>query len=108
MGTAESDDYDIALWTTDPDFSFVFDPGATTDTVTIEASQDADTDHETFTVALGTLPAGVAAGAVTSLDFTITDDDATTQPPSGGFWSATLTVDESGGDFGLSFRPRRS
>ena len=102
LGTAESGDYDIALWVTEPNFSFVFDAGTTTETLTFAATQDDDTDDETFTVALDSpLPSGVAAGAVTSLDFTITDDDATTQPPSGGFWSATLTVDEgSSGDFG--------
>ena len=46
---------------------------------TITTAQDADTDDETFRVALGTLPAAVSAGAQRSVDVTITDDDTATQ-----------------------------
>ncbi len=49
--------------------------GQTSGTGTISANQDADLDHETFTVALGTLPASVTAGTTNSVTVTITDDD---------------------------------
>ena len=41
----------------------------------ITAAQDADTDDETFTVALGTLPSGIAQGSPASIEVTIVDDD---------------------------------
>ncbi len=55
--------------------------GATTGTATITTAQDTDTDDETFTVALGTLPTGVSAGSTTSVVITIDDDDAAPTTP---------------------------
>ena len=49
--------------------------GATTGTGTITTSQDDDADHETFTVALGTLPSPLSAGTPSSMQVTIQDDD---------------------------------
>ena len=50
--------------------------GQTTGTGTITTAQDADTNDETFTVALGTLPSGVTAGSPSLLRIRITDDDS--------------------------------
>ena len=66
--TAESGDYGTLA-------SITVAAGQTSGTGTISANQDADLDHETFTVALGTLPASVTAGTTNSLTVTITDDD---------------------------------
>ncbi|MCY4507609.1 MAG: hypothetical protein OXG35_11705 [Acidobacteria bacterium] len=52
-------------------------------TGTITTTDDTDADDEQFTVALGALPSVVAAGATTSVQITITDDD-TSQEQSGG------------------------
>ena len=50
--------------------------GATSGTGTITTAQDADTDDETFTVALGdTLPDSVQAGSPAAVEVTIDDDD---------------------------------
>ena len=49
--------------------------GATSGTGTITTAQDADEDDETFTVALGNLPASVAAGTPSSVPVRIRDDD---------------------------------
>ncbi len=56
--------------------------GATSGTGTITTNQDADTDDETFTVSLGTLPSAVTAGTPNSVQITIDDDDNTTSPVS--------------------------
>ncbi len=54
-----------------------FPAGVTTASFIIGTVKDTDHDDETFTVALGTLPSGVTAGATTSLTITIRDyDDA--------------------------------
>ena len=50
--------------------------GATSGTGTIATNHDVDEDHETFTVALGTLPSGVAAGTPSSVRIRIRDDEA--------------------------------
>ena len=55
--------------------SITINSGATSATGTITTAQDTDSADETFTVALGTLPATVAAGAPNSASMTITDDD---------------------------------
>ena len=55
--------------------AFQFPQGSTTADFIVGINQDADADDETFTVALGNLPAGVAAGTATSVTVTITDDD---------------------------------
>ena len=56
--------------------------GATSGTGMVSTSQDADTDDETFTVALDTanLPAAVTAGSPASVQVTIRDDDGGAVP----------------------------
>ena len=49
--------------------------GSTSGAGTITTAQDADTDDETFTVALGSLPSSVLAGTPSSVRVTIRDDD---------------------------------
>ena len=67
-GSAQDEDYDapttitISLRSLDTPFQ-------------ITTAPDADTLDETFTLALGTLPAGVTAGAPASVPITIIDDD---------------------------------
>ena len=53
--------------------------GGTSASGTITTSHDTDRDDETFTVALGTLPPGLAAGTASSVEVTITDDGAQPQ-----------------------------
>ena len=53
--------------------------GGTSATGTITTVEDADGDDETFTVALGSLPAGLAAGTASSVEVTITDKGAQQQ-----------------------------
>ena len=66
--TAESGDHGTLT-------SITINSGATSGTGTIATNQDADEDNETFTVALGTLPSPLVAGAVSQVAITITDDD---------------------------------
>ena len=73
-GTAEDGDYATTLR------DIVIAGGETEGTGTIATHQDADYDDETFTVALGTLPGSVAAGAVRSVEVTIVDDDTRPRP----------------------------
>ena len=47
--------------------------GESSRTGTITTARDADTDHETFTVSLGTLPSGLSAGSQSSVQVTIRD-----------------------------------
>ena len=65
-GTAEPGDYGALS-------SIRIPRGSTTGTATITTTRDDDTDKETFTVALGTLPSGVTAGAPNSVTVTIND-----------------------------------
>ena len=51
------------------------DAGARSGTGTVRTVQDADTENETFTVALGALPPSVTAGSPTTVQVTITDND---------------------------------
>ena len=84
--TAETDDYG-------PLASITISRGKTTGTGTITTAQDTDTDDERFTVALGTLPNGVAAGSPNSVRITILDAGS----ESGVTVSASsLTVTEGG------------
>ena len=71
--SADSGDYDALA-------SITIASGATYGEGTIATNQDADTDDETFTVSLGTLPSGLTGGNTTSVTVTITDDDAPTTP----------------------------
>jgi hypothetical protein len=68
-GTAEAGDYGTLA-------SITVAAGATSGTGTIATSQDADNEHETFTVALGSLPSSVTAGSPSSVEVTITDPGA--------------------------------
>ena len=67
-GTAEDGDYATLA-------SITVASGATSAEGTIRTNQDPDFNDETFTVALGTLPASVVAGTPNSVEVTITDDD---------------------------------
>ena len=73
-GTAESDDFGSLA-------SITIAGGQTTGTGTISTTDDADTDDETFTVALGTLPTEVTAGSPSSVVVTIRDGDSPPPPP---------------------------
>ncbi len=73
-GTAESGDFGSLS-------SITIGGGQTTGTGTISTADDADGDHETFTVALGNLPGEVRAGSPSSVGVTIRDDDAASLPP---------------------------
>ena len=66
--TAEPEDHG-------PLTSITISAGSTTGSGTITTNQDADTVDETFTVALGSLPASVAAGSPSSVQVRIRDDD---------------------------------
>ena len=74
-GSAEAGDFGALA-------SITISGGRTTGTGTIPTVDDADTDDETFTVSLGTLPAEVTAGNPSSVEVTIRDDDSPPPPPS--------------------------
>ncbi len=71
-GTAESDDYD----STSP-VNVTITGGQTEAEYTIKTYEDADTENETFMVAIDedNLPAGIILGASTSAEVKITDND---------------------------------
>ena len=73
-GTAEAGDFGSLA-------SIAIDGGQATGTGTVSAAQDNDVDDETFTVALGGLPAEVTAGSPASVEVTIRDDDSTPNNP---------------------------
>ena len=73
-GTAESGDFGSLA-------SITISGGQTTGTGTISTTDDADTDDETFTVSLGTLPTEVTAGTPSSVEVTIRDGDEPPPPP---------------------------
>ena len=79
--------------------SITIGSGATTGNGTITTAQDSDSDHETFTVSLGILPATVVAGSPSSVLVAIQDDEAATPLPAYALevaWSGTLTVADQG------------
>ena len=71
-GTSEDGDHGTLA-------SIALPAGFTSASGTIATSDDDDGDDETFTVALGSLPSGLAAGATSSVEVTITDDGAQQQ-----------------------------
>ena len=73
-GTAEPGDFGALA-------SIVIDSGSRTGTGRIATSDDADTDDETFTVALGSLPRSVRAGSPRAVEVTILDDDPENRAP---------------------------
>ena len=85
-GTAEDGDYGSLS-------SITVLAGFSSATGTITTTDDGDADDETFTVALGTLPSGLAAGSPSTVTVTITDDDVVSGqggPGSGGGKYAAL------------------
>ena len=82
-GTAEADDYG-------PLAGITISSGETSGTATITTVQDADTEDETFTVALGSnLPDSVSGGTPSSVEVTIED---LTIPPPGDTGLSSLTL----------------
>ena len=81
-GTAEPGDHGSLA-------SITINAGNTSGATTVTTAQDRDDEHETFTVSLGTLPPGLAAGSPSSVTVTIRDDEAPA-----AIWEATLTVAE--------------
>ena len=59
---------------------FIFASGVTTKFYGLATAQDTDSQDETFTVALGTLPTGYTAGTTSSVTVTIQDDDPPPAP----------------------------
>ncbi len=84
-GTAESGDFGTLA-------SITIAGGSTTGTGTITTSEDADTDDETFTVALGSLPSSVAAGSPRSVRVTIRDDGGGGGGGGGGGTTPTVSL----------------
>ena len=72
QGTAEADDYDSAS-----PVNVDITSGQTEAEYTIKTYDDADTENETFMVAIdeGNLPTGIILGSSTSAEVTITDND---------------------------------
>ncbi len=66
-GTSEAGDHGSLA-------SIAIPAGFTSATGTVSTAEDGDGDDETFTVALGSLPAGLTAGAASSVRVTITDN----------------------------------
>ena len=74
-GTATSGDYTAAP------ASVTIPANAASHTFTVQTTEDsADESDESFTLAIGTLPAGVATGSPSSTTVTITDDDTAPTP----------------------------
>ena len=71
-GSAEDGDYGTLA-----SITIAANAGSATGEITTmqEEGADADTDDETFTVALGTLPTGFVKGSPASIEVTILDDD---------------------------------
>ena len=81
-GTAESGDHGALA-------AITIDGGSTTGTGVVTTTDDADSDDETFTVGLGSLPSAVSAGSPSSVEVTIRDDDPAPPPRPG---QPTLTA----------------
>ena len=88
-GTSEDGDHGTLA-------SVMVPAGGTSASGTIATSDDADGDDETFTVALGSLPSGLAAGATSSVEVRITDDGAQQQAASSDATLSALTGSTSG------------
>ncbi len=88
-GTSEDGDHGTLASVTVP-------AGGTSASGTIATGDDADGDDETFTVALGSLPSGLSAGASSSVEVTITDDGAQQQQASSDASLRALTGSASG------------
>ena len=88
-GTSEDGDHGTLASVTVP-------AGGTSASGTIATNDDDDGDDETFTVALGSLPSGLSAGASSSVRVTITDDGAQQQQASSDASLRALTGSTSG------------
>ena len=88
-GTSEDGDHGTLASVTVP-------AGGTSASGAIATSDDGDGDDETFTVALGSLPSGLSAGASSSVEVTITDDGAQQQQASSDATLSALTGSTSG------------
>ena len=86
-GTAEAGDFGSLA-------SITIGGGQTTGTGTISTTDDADADHETFTVSLGNLPGEVTAGSPASVEVTIRDGDGATLAPAASLSVSPNPVDE--------------
>ena len=73
-GTAEAGDYGSLP-------SIAITAGTVTGRGMISTSEDTDTDDETFTVALGTLPSSVESGSPSTVEVTIRDNTQVNRPP---------------------------
>ncbi len=82
--TAEEGDHGFT-----EDLRFDFPIGVTEASSIVATTVDADTDDETFTVGLGTLPSGVVAGDPASVTITITD-----KTPSVRFSATSIRLNE--------------
>ena len=101
-GTSEDGDHGTLA-------SIAIPAGGTSATGTITTGNDTDGDDETFTVALGTLPSGLAAGAESSVEVTITDDGAQPQQSAASLTAAFEGVpDEHDGKAAFSLDVRFS
>ena len=78
-GSAEDGDYGSLGSITIPS-------GRTTSTGAITTSQDADADDETFTAALGNLPASVTMGSPSLVEVTIRDNNGDSTTPTPSVW----------------------
>ena len=78
--------------------------GGTSATGTITTTDDADGDDETFTVALGSLPSGLAAGSASSVEVTITDSglQQSTEPLTAAFENVPSEHDGTAFTFDLT------
>ena len=83
-GTSEEGDYSALA-------SITVGAGETSDTGTVTINEDDDTDDETFTVRLGSLPREVVAGSASSAEVVVRDDDVSV------VLSATPSTVEEGG-----------
>ena len=77
-GTAESADYEGPS-----ELTIFFESGSEYGHAKIDIAEDADSDDETFTVSFGELPPQVRAGASTSVELTIIDNDGVSSGLSG-------------------------
>ena len=95
LGSAESGDIGTLA-------SIAIAGGSTTGTGTLTTAQDDDTEDETFTVSLGTLPSSVSAGTPNSVTVRIADDDAPGRTPVSAGPSAGLVVSVAPDDGALA------
>ena len=78
----EAGDYTVPNLTADGMVSLSFASGVSSQSFTITANQDADSDNETLTLTFGTLPVGVvAAGTTQQATVTLQDDSGDQRGP---------------------------